>query len=371
MTAAASSADCALAAHLASNRPTVLLTADDLVAAPLSPHFPRATAVIIKEDSCFVDIVPFTPSTTAAMDDVAFGSFTQHHRESYDMAPFDTCDETELQELYAAHMRAAAFEDDIRSRFDPPPVYQVAQYASHLNQINYTLINYVLREPGSGALVVTVDRTVALQLESVHGYTIEPFHELRTLTDVEARVASLSHVVTEGVQSADAADEAGIVEALAGLVDSAPVSGEGSVPAALSSTFRTDVMGTGPLRAFQAVLFTAVEERCTWRGRAYAPLCDWAPSQCKQQWRDAAPAEVNRWEQAVLEMRQAYCLLRMHALGESVWGENGVPQGVSDGTASWTAVRKLTKAYFRVGGGNDVCHSACRDVVRRVHSGVE
>ena len=318
----------------------------------------------------------------------SFGNFTQYYRESHEMTPFESEDaEPELQELraaqYADRMRATFEDHDTRKlllRFDPPPIYQMAQYANQVtasatNQINYLFAEglLILREPGTQRLVVTVDREVALRLETVHGYAIEPFVELRTLADAEARVAALPASV-ESEQPAEAVldeDEAELADALNALVGASADAGGGeqlSVPGALSSTFRTDVMGAGPLRAFQPLLFAAVDERCTWDGRAYAPLVDWSPGTCKQRWSDAAPAEANRWEQAVLEMRQAYCLLRRHALGESVWGENGVPQAIRDGSASWTAVRALTKAYFKREGasGNDMCQSACRVVVNRV-----
>ena len=116
------------------------------------------------------------------------------------------------------------------------------------------------------------------------------------------------------------------------------------MPAQLTSKFRTDVMSAGNLEMFRPLLFDAVERNVMWNAVSYAPLCEWSPDACKRAWASAESAERDRWEQAIMEMRQVYCILKRADAGEAdVWGDDGAP----DAHASYTVVRTKAKAYAK------------------------
>ena len=320
-----------------------------------------------------VEVVP--PRHLPSMG--TFGSFTIYHANSFGMDPYNQACEAMLEEQRCAGFveRTQSVFDDLDRRkllltMEPPEAYEYARHVMETSASSTTQVNYlfaeqlrVMREPGTQRLIVTVDPDVGSLLDS-HGYVCEPVTFIRTPAEVhqrlqqldeaaaQAEVAQLSEQAQHALREEPVADDAG---------EAPPV----TMPALLSSSFRTDVMGTGCLQAFQPTLFDAVDRGVVWKGESYAPLCEWSPDACKRAWGGAA--ERDRWEQAVMEMRQVYCILRRADSGQHVWGDEGPP----DARASYTAVRAKAKAYAkaccRAGtpAAKDAYFAECREWVGR------
>ena len=89
----------------------------------------------------------------------------------------------------------------------------------------------------------------------------------------------------------------------------------------------------------------------------YSPLKLWTAIDCRAAWAAASRAERDRWDQAVMEILQAYCLLRRLDNGEAVCEADGLAEFMSkirDGTATFTVMRKACKALTKL-------PDACKD----------
>ena len=129
------------------------------------------------------------------------------------------------------------------------------------------------------------------------------------------------------------------------------------IPSRLDESFRSEVFLGRNLAMFGPRLRAAVESSLSWGGTVYSPLKLWTAIDCRAAWAAASRAERDRWDQAVMEILQAYCLLRRLDNGEAVCEADGLAEFMSkirDGTATFTVMRKACKALTKL-------PDACKD----------
>ena len=92
--------------------------------------------------------------------------------------------------------------------------------------------------------------------------------------------------------------------------------GEGSspgIPGELTKSFRNEVIGDGSALAVQQVLFDVMEREFSWQGKPCAAIGLWERTACKKLWE--GKTGIGGWEQAVLELKQVYAVLKAKSLG--------------------------------------------------------
>ena len=290
-----------------------------------------------------------------------FGTYLSFYRKAHDIEAHDQACETDLEELRAGgyHARTHTTYEDHNTRrlivnLQVPDAFNNAVYmnqaaAASTSQTNYVFAQQLrlLRAPITGKVHITLDDAVCAGLERA-GYTLCPFDEVRNIAEMEQCVAESERLMAQVEAEAEIGDDAQDgIDQLLGAIEDDDVDDEISVPPSLSPTFRATIMGTGSLAVFRVKLYAAIEERVTWDDIDYAPLREWPVQGSRVHWKQsgASDPEVDRWDQAVLEMRQVYCLLRKHERGDAVWDVNGVPADVESARASFTTVRKAAKRW--------------------------
>ena len=261
------------------------------------------------------------------------------------------------------HERTQAIYDDQDRRkllltMEPPELYEMASYMHATQQSATTQVNYlfaenlrVFREPDSGRLVITIDPEVSTRLEA-HGYELVAHDIIRTTGEMELRLAAVEAERAAAELERTTAELAQLhVQAMQQMHqetvgnDTPAV----SIPPQLFTEFRTDVMTDGNLAAFAAPLMHVVEQEFTWQGRVWSPMSEWSPAACKELWGGLEKQVLDKCEQTVNDMRLVYCMVKRHEAGTS-WeailgcGADGVNAKVTQGTASWTQMRKEARS---------------------------
>jgi hypothetical protein len=319
-------------------------------------------------DTRAVDVLP--PKQLCNMG--SFGSYLSHYRGSHSMA--DHNDELEpsleLERASGHSERTSNLLADLQQRnlslsICPPDAYNYAVYMNQAaasattHQINYMFVQqqFLLRDPRTGSIMITIDPDVAARAE-MHGFTRELFDEVKNLAELEQLIAthdSLQNDARDLLQE-DADDALRQLNAAFDDAASPGVESSISIPAKLSSSFRTDVMGNGKVSAFWPPLQAAMEQDFQWNEETYSALCKWSPEECKIRWQ-TQPNERDRWEQALMEMRQVYIILKRIdcGQGELVWGadesmKDELSCPVRRGSLSFTSMRQHAKKYAKSAG---------------------
>jgi hypothetical protein len=309
-----------------------------------------------------------------------FGSFVTAYKHHHEMEAINTREEAKLQDERAGghdeRMEWLLDEYDRRHlnlTIDPPDAFsyalQVQQQAVAVNhaQINYIFADalQVFTDPHSGRLIITVDADTARQLER-EGCTAHEFDQVRTPFEAERHCGALrANAEGDMARLAEQAQQQLEVDTNAPEPLEPPTEpiAPPTLPTALASKFREDVMGTGHLATLKPNLVSAIEGMCVWREQTYAPLRDWHPAACKAAWAGATEKERGRWEQAVMEMRQAYCFLKAADANVSVWHEHEeAKEAYENGRVGWTVLRKAAKAWGvqHAVGVKDGYYAMCR-----------
>ena len=231
--------------------------------------------------------------------------------------------------------------------------------SARTNQINYLFAEslHIFQDPTTGRALITVDSAVAEQYRQL-GYQPLEFDTVRSLAELEHRAAGIEHrrapEVDNGAELEAEIQHDTVQEAVDQVLAEPP-----RIAHELTKVFRNDVMGAGNVSSFWPRLRAAVKEPFAWQGQTYAPLMEWTQSACKEVWKDKDKAERERWEQAVMEMKQVHVFLSMHAAGEVEWdvGANGCIE-----SASFTKVRSAMKAFAKqcaLSGGRLDYESLC------------
>ena len=134
-------------------------------------------------------------------------------------------------------------------------------------------------------------------------------------------------------------DELELKELLAQLADT-----ELEIPAALSASFRADVVGLGCMHSFAPRLKAAIEEGVEWRGQLYLPIAEWSPEACKRAWAAASEKERARWRVMICDMRLVYCGIREFERGNLMY-DCAAHDAMASGELSWKGTREVAKHH--------------------------
>ena len=308
----------------------------------------------------------------------SFGMILLSYRSSHSMLhPAAFLSETQRDqedERAAGHeQRMQAMLDELRTRklllsVCTPDAYNHALYLNSMaqqsrqQQINYVFADSlrIVRHPSTGETMITHDPEVAAALVAA-GYVEQPFSQVKSTLEMQklllekeqdqvmaaAAQDAARRIAAAGTSPAQMPDQQEAAEAMASLL------AQPEIPTTLASDFRVQVMGDGNVGRFGSSLKAAVESKVVWQGKDYSPLMMWSVAACKGAWAAAGDAELVKWEQTVMEMLQAYCLLRRLENREAVCDAPELADFVCkirDGTASFTVIRKACKTLTKVRG---------------------
>ena len=284
------------------------------------------------------------------------GTYLVHYHGTFGMDAFGE-DEFQLEDVRASGYldRMDSILNDHQTRkhtltLVPPDAYNSAVYmqrvaqSAQVNQINYLFAEslQIFQDPSTGRPLITVDTAVAERLQQL-GFESRQFDTVRSLAELEQRFAGFEHPRVcapetddrDQVENSIDADE--VREAVNQVLSEPP-----RIPPELTKGFRAEVIGSGNVASFRPRLLAAMKEPFEWKGQTYAPLKEWTLGECKKAWCGAGKAACDRWEQAVMEMKQVHVFLSMHGAGEVEWDGDGEIE-----LASYTKVRQSMKAYAK------------------------
>jgi hypothetical protein len=214
----------------------------------------------------------------------------------------------------------------------------------------------LLRAP-DGRMLLTVDSNVAAVFEE-HGCERVAFEEVRDADEAHARLAAITERRDQELQQQQQQqllEEQRRDEAAAAAAAAAESEPQVRIPAALSKSFRGDLVGNGNNGAFFPLLAASMFGAFKWNGVEYDAIATWTRDAMRCAWQQAEPKDVQAWEQTVLELKQVCDFLCRVEKKEGVWvGEHAeaTQTKVGKGSASFTAVRKAARAFSASAGGS-------------------